>query len=457
MAVQDALQHFVRDAAAQTRLALPIMGAQLALVGMGAADTVIVGRYAAHDLAAVAVGSSLWFPVLLFLAGVLMAVTPHVARLRGQGRAGELGDYLQNALWLGGFAGLLAAALLLQAERALLLTPIDPAVSRTAAAYLLGIAAGMPAIGVFQVLRSLCEGMHDTRPILWVSLLGLAVNVPANYVLVFGALGLPAMGAFGCGIATAISMWVMTGALLAYVWRGPAYRATGMLSRWRRLQWTPLAHTLRIGVPIGLSLFFEVTLFAAVTLLVAGLGTTVVAAHQIALNVASVLFMVPLSLGIALTVRVGYARGGAGAAEARRCAGNGMALGALLGLVLAAFMLAMAMPAARLYTPNPEIQALAASLIVLAAFFQLSDTLQVTAAGALRGYEDTRSIMLITLPSYWLVGLGTGYWLGLSDPGPGPFGVHGFWIGLLAGLSVAAALLAWRLRRVAGRPGVVNR
>ncbi|MES1943397.1 multidrug resistance protein, MATE family [Salinisphaera sp. PC39] len=441
---------FARDAATQTRLALPIMGAQLALVGMGAADTIIVGRYSAHDLAAVAVGSSIWFPALLFLSGVLMAVTPHVARLYGGGRARELGAYLGNALWLGVVAGGLAAAALLLAERGLAVSGIDPGVCRSAAAYLAGVAAGMPAIGVFQVLRSLCEGLHDTRPILWVSLVGLAVDAPANYLLVFGGFGVPPLGALGCGIATGLAMWTMTGALWLYVRRAPAYTATGLFERRWRLRRAPTLHVLRVGLPIGLSLFFEVTLFAAITLLVAGLGTTVVAAHQIALNVSTVLFMVPLSLGMALTVRVGFARGGDDPAAARRCAANGMRLGGFLGLVQAGCMLVGAEYAVRLYTADPAVRDLAVSLIRLAAFFQLSDTLQVTAAGALRGYEATRSIMLITLPSYWLVGLGTGIWLALSDLPPGPLGVHGFWIGMLAGLSVAAALLAWRLR-VVGR------
>lgn len=445
----DSRRQFVRDAATQIRLAMPILGAQLALVGMGAADTIIVGRYAAHDLAAVAVGSSIWFPALLFLSGLLMAVTPHAARLYGAGRARELGSYLGNALWLGALSGGLAAAVLLLAEYGLAWSAIDPAVSRTAAAYLAGVAVGMPAIGVFQVLRSLCEGLHDTRPIFWVSLLSLAVNVPLNYLLVFGGLGVPPLGALGCGIATGVAMWTMAAALFFYVCRAPVYRDTGLFERRWRLRWVHTRHTVRVGLPIGLSLFFEVTLFAAITLLVAGLGTVVVAAHQVALNVSSVLFMVPLSLGMALTVRVGFERGSGWGAGARRCAANGMRLGALAGVAQAAVMLAGAEWVARLYTPEPEIQSLAASLIRVAAFFQLSDTVQVTAAGALRGYEATRRIMVITLPSYWLVGLGTGLWLGLSDWPPGPLGVHGFWIGLLAGLSVAAALLSWQLRRVA--------
>lgn len=450
MGIGQRLSAFGVDAAAQVRLALPILGAQLAMAGMGTVDTLMVGRYGAADLAAVAVGSSLWMPLLLLLAGVLMALSPHVARLRALGQTAALGGHVHSVLWLGGIAGVLAGLGLLAATPGLAWTGTQPATVAAAGAYLAGVAAGLPAIGLFQAARSLCEGMHDTRPIFLVSLLALAVNVPANYLLIHGGAGLPALGATGCGIATGLSMWAMAAALLAYVGAAGAYRRMGIFAGRRLPQLAPIGHTLRLGLPIGLSLFFEVTLFAAVTLLVAGLGTSVVAAHQIALNVATLLFMLPLSLGIALTVRVGYARGSS-AESARRCARHGLALGLLLGLGLGAVMAIFAAPVAGLYSADPAVRSLAASLLLLAALFQVSDTLQVTAAGALRGYEDTRSIMLITLPSYWLVGLGCGVWLGISGLPPGPLGVHGFWLGLLAGLSVAALLLTWRLTRIWGR------
>jgi MATE family multidrug resistance protein len=235
--------------------------------------------------------------------------------------------------------------------------------------------------------------------------------------------------------------------MAACVLRSPRLARIGLLRRRHALHWPYLLDTLRIGLPIGLSIFFEVTLFAAIALLVASLGTQTVAAHQIALNYASLLFMAPLSLGLALTVRVGHARGRGDLALARRRSVSGMLLAVVVGLVLAVFMVTSAPWVVGLYTPDPEIRALAASLMGLAALFQLSDTLQVNAAGALRGYEDTRAIMLITLPAYWLVGLGTGLWLAFTKLPPGPLGVHGFWVGLLAGLSVAAVLLLHRLRQ----------
>ncbi len=449
------LRTFIWNGHAQFRLALPIMGAQLAQTGMALVDTLMTGHYAATDLAAVSVGSSLWLPLYLLIAGVLMAVTPHVARAYGGRRYQGLAAYLQSALWLALALGVLGAVLLALATPLFWLMGVEQAVAERGQAYLLGVAVGFPAIAVYHVLRGLSEGMYLVKPVLVIGLLGLAVNVPANYLLIYGGLGIPGMGALGCGIATALSMWVMAAGMGWCVARHPRFRDVAPFGRRHALNWSHVRETLFVGVPIGLAIFFEVSLFAAIALLVAGLGTTVVAAHQIALNFTALLFMVPLSMGMALTVRVGDALGRDDAPLARQRSLDGMLLCVLIGVVLAVAMVLASGQVVRLYTPDAEIQALAATLLLLAALYQVSDTVQVNAAGALRGYKDTRIVMLITLPAYWGVGLGVGVWLGRSTLPPGPIGVTGFWFGLLAGLSVAAVLLGWRLNRVSRDPSRV--
>lgn len=442
------LSSFLEDATHQMRLALPIMGAQLAQTGMALVDTLMTGNYAAADLAAVSIGSSLWLPLYLLIVGVLMAVTPTVARAHGAGRIRHLGRYAQGAIWLSLLLGAAGAIVLLQSRAVFDALGMDVEVGRRGAAYLAAVAAGFPAIAVYQVLRGICEGVHQVRPVLLIGFVGLLVNVPANYVLIYGALGFPAMGATGCGIATAVSMWAMVAVMAAYVARTAVFARLGLLRRLYRIDAAAVADILRVGVPIGLSIFFEVSLFAAIALLVAGLGTTVVAAHQIALNYTSLLFMIPLSLGMALTVRVGHGLGSGGQAVAARRSWNGIVLSAGVGVVLSVIMVITARVVVGFYTPDAHIRELAASLVLLAALYQVSDTLQVNAAGALRGYRDTRVIMLITLPAYWVVGLGVGLWLSDSGLPPGPLGVHGYWYGLLAGLSTASVLLLWRLRRL---------
>ncbi|MCH8507057.1 MAG: MATE family efflux transporter, partial [Ectothiorhodospiraceae bacterium] len=342
---------FVWNGQAQFRLALPIMGAQLAQTGMALVDTLMTGHYAAVDLAAVSVGSSLWLPLYLLIAGVLMAVTPHVARIHGSGRYAGLAAYLQTTRWLAVALGVVGGLLLMLATPLFRVMGVEEAVADRGQAYLFGVAAGFPALALYHVLRGLSEGMHHVRPVLLIGLLGLAINVPANYLLIYGGFGLPAMGALGCGIATALSMWVMAGGMAWYISRHPRFRGLSPLARRYPLHWFPVRETLFVGVPIGLAIFFEVSLFAAIALLVAGLGTTVVAAHQIALNFTALLFMVPLSMGIALTVRVGDALGRDQPQLARQRSLDGMMLCVLTGLLLALLMVRAAGQVVRLYTP----------------------------------------------------------------------------------------------------------
>ncbi|PWG65492.1 MATE family efflux transporter [Sediminicurvatus halobius] len=445
------LQRLREDVRPQLHLALPIMGAQLSQTGMAVVDTMMTGHYDAADLAAVSVGSSLWLPVYLLIAGTLLAITPRVAHADGAGDPGRLRGYLGSALVLAALLGVAGAVLLLAAGALLPALGVPMEIAGLATRYLAGVALGFPALAIYHVFRAVSEGLQRTRAVLWVGLIALALNIPANALLIFGAGPVPALGAFGCGLATALAFWAMALAMAAYVIASPACAAVGRFWQGIAPAWSHARDVLVIGLPIGLAIFFEVTLFAAIAVLVAGFGETVVAAHQIALNYASLTFMLPLGLALALTVRVGYARGRGTPELARRWAASGMVLAVITGLLLALLMLLTAGVVVRLYTPDPAIRELAASLILLAAVFQLSDTLQVNAGNALRGYEDTRAIMLITLPAYWIVGLGSGVLLA-HGIGPLPaLGVHGFWIGLLVGLSTAAGLLGARLRWIAHR------
>ena len=451
------------------RLALPICGAQLAQAGMSVVDVMMTGRLSATDLAAVSVGSSLWMPLMLFMTGTLMGLTPVVAQLRGGGRTEGIRPSVHQALWIALALGVAAALLLWGAVMPIFrLMAVPEEVARHAAAYLSAVAFGMPGVALFQALRAFSDGMNHARPSLWISLVGLGVNVPANFVLIYGGDGLtglfgdglpalfhdlPALGAFGCGIATAISMWVMCLAMIAYTRRSRAY---GDVSLWhspappRRAL---ILELLYVGVPIGVAIFVEVTLFTLIALFIASLGEVTVAAHQVALNYTSILFMLPLSLSMALTVRVGHMLGQHRPEEARLVAWHGILVALAVAGLNSLLLWLTAEPVIGLYTHNSEVQRLTLTLVGLAMLFQVSDSLQVNLAGALRGYKDTRIIMLITLLAYWLVGLGGGHWLGTQRllGVTEPMGVHGYWIGLIAGLTTAAALLGARLRRISKR------
>ncbi|MGB7755875.1 MAG: MATE family efflux transporter, partial [Salinisphaera sp.] len=356
---------------------------------------------------------------------------------------------------------------------ALMEVPAD--IAAMATIYLDAVAFGLPAIAIYETLRFFSDGIGHTRASLLFAVFGLAVNIVADGVLIFGGpglaavfgpnlpgwlAGLPALGALGCGIATAISMALMALTLFVYTRRAAVYAPSRTGPAWSAPSAMLIREQLRIGIPVGVAIFAEVSLFTAIALFLAGYGEVVISAHTVALNFSSVLFMLPLSLGMALTVRIGQARGRGKYRHARFVAWNGVACALGVAVLIDAILIFGGPYAVALYTDEPAVQALAINLLLVAAIYQFSDAAQVSIAGALRGYKDTRIIMAVTVFAYWGVGLGTGYVLGEGWPGVfAGLGVYGYWIGLIAGLSVAAVLLGWRLRHTANviRPQQIGR
>ncbi|MGH7058595.1 MAG: MATE family efflux transporter, partial [Acetobacteraceae bacterium] len=294
------------------------------------------------------------------------------------------------------------------------------------------------------VLRFASEGIGHTRPMLYVALAAFLVNIPLDYWFIYGGLGVPRLGAVGCGYATALAMWVQFAMMLAYVLVSRRrYRALALFTRLDRPRRAPLAELARLGLPIGVMLFAEVSLFGAVALLMASFGAVTAAAHQIAVAVASFSFMFPMGLATGISVVVGQAAGAGRYALARRAGLVGVGLSLAFEIVAAGLILVLRVPLARLFTTDAAVIALAAELLLLAAAFQLSDGLQVASAGALRGLKDVQVPMLITVFAYWGTGLPLAWAFGFKlDVGP-----VGIWIGLIAGLTVAGSLLFLRFAR----------
>lgn len=431
------------------QLALPILGAHLAQTGMSVADTIMAGRLSPVDLAAVAVGASVFMPLLLLLFGTLLATTPLVAQAKGAGTSHQLAPTIYQA-WYSGFILLIPLALVIfYSGEIFAFMQVEASIADLAQGYLHALIWGLPAVASFQVLRCLCEGYNHARPVLLISLAGLLLNIPANYVLIYGKFGLPELGAIGCGYATALSFWFMAFLLAIYVHKAQIFAQLKLFQRIILPNLSEIKAIYWLGLPIGLAIFVEVSLFTVITLFIGELGEITVAGHQVALNFTGLLFMVPLSLGTALTVKVGQAIGAKQPVIARQVAFYGLGLALMIALVSSLVMWLVAPWVVQLYTPNLEVQLLAISLIHLAVWYQISDAIQINAAGALRGYKDTRVVMLITLISYWCIGMAGGNWLAFHIEIIPPLGVHGFWYGLIAGLSVAAVLLIWRLASTA--------
>ncbi|NWL80221.1 MATE family efflux transporter [Pseudomonas taiwanensis] len=431
------------------KLAAPIMIAQLSNTAMGFVDAVMAGRVSPRDLAAVALGNSIWIPVFLLMTGILLATTAKVAERFGAGKQEEIGPLVRQGLWLALAVGLSGALLLVNARPVLELMGVDQELIDPAMGYLHGIAFGFPAVALYYVLRCFSDGLGRTRPSMVLGICGLLLNIPLNYILIYGHFGMPALGGVGCGWASGTVMWFMLLGMLTWVTRAPAYKPSKLFERFERPQLPLIKRLLSVGVPIGVAVFAESSIFAVIALLIGGLGATVVAGHQIALNFSALIFMIPYALAMAVTVRVGQALGRGDPRAARFAAGVGIGTALAYACISASLMLLCRELIAKMYSPDPQVIAVAAMLIVYSALFQFSDAIQVAAAGALRGYQDTRATMIITLFAYWGIGLPVGYALGLSDWLGEPSGPKGLWQGLVVGLTCAALLLSLRLARSA--------
>ncbi len=426
------------------RLGLPIFIAQLAQTAMGVVDTVMSGRYHADDLAAVAIGNSLSLPLVLFIAGVMIGNTAISSHHFGADRIDRIGESSRQALWAGLPLALLAIILLTSSDALLSVMGAPPHIAHIAQQYLYGFSVGLPALIGCLAIRTMAEGMGKTRPIMIIGIISFLINIPLNYLLIYGKLGLPEMGGAGCGLASGIVMWLQLLMFFAFS-RRQEFTAIQLYSHFSRPHWQGVKELYRIGLPIGGAMFVEVVLFAAIALILVPMGSIIIGAHQIALNCSSLVFMIPLSLASAITIRVGHTLGQNKASKARAIATTGIGLGIFMATITAAIVLLTRDSIASAYTHNTDIQVLASSLLLFAAIYQVPDAIQACANGALRAYKDTSIPLLLVIISCWFIGLPIGYVLGMTDYFGQQMGAQGFWVGLAVGLSCASILLGSRL------------
>lgn len=438
-------QAFTQESRALFKLALPILMAQLALTGLGVVDTLMSGWAGVNDLAAIGLGSSIMLPVFIMGTGILLAITPIVSKAFGQ-KSQNLPEYLFQGLWVAVPVGIFSLLLLMNIEWLLNWLALNSELYQLVDDYLFYIAFGMPAIAFYQALRFYWEGLGKTLPTMWISLFALLLNIPLNALFIFGYGPVEAYGAAGCGIASALVMWIMLA--IGFIYISTAKLAQQPID-WRRFS-KPNWHSgfgsiVKIGSPNAMALLFEVSLFTFIALFIAPLGAVIIAGHQIAISVTSVLFMLPLSIGMAVTVRVSLAYGEKNAAQLMIVLRTAMLIAVITGLVLAILTLLFKENIVGWYSDNPEVSVIAIALLVFASLYQIVDTVQVTAAGCLRGFHDTQITMWVTLLSYWGIGLGIGYVLTFTDWIFPAMGVEGFWLGIVLGLTLASVLLSWRL------------
>jgi MATE family multidrug resistance protein len=376
----------------------------------------------------------------MFILGVLMGLQPVVAQLDGAGNQSEGGVAARQGFWIALAVSVPYVIILSSGGSLLQLMAVDAEIIPTAVKYMDALTWGAPAICLMLLLRFFSEGSGNTRPTMYVGLLGVMFNVPLNYILMFGKLGMPALGAQGCGVATSIVIWLQFLVMLFYIRGHRHYAGFELLEHWDWPQWASIKKLLRIGLPIGGAIFVEGSLFVAAAILIARLGALPASAHLIAINYSALMFMVPLGLASAVTTRVGNALG-RGEPQAARYAGLiGFLIVLFTQTLSAASMLFIPEFIVRIYTDDAAITAIAVGLLFYSAIFQYSDGIQICAAAALRGLKDTMVPMFINILSYLVIGLSVGYYLTFNKS----MGPAGMWIGMIAGLSFGAVLLLVR-------------
>jgi MATE family multidrug resistance protein len=427
------------------RLAGPLVVNNLSIAGMQFADAVMAGRLGAESLAAVAVGASVWFFGFAVFLGLLMAISPIAARYYGAGNPEHIGRYTRQGMYLGFLAGTILIALAYTTAGPLLLQiGIDEEFRALTVGYVQAIVWGGPAIFIFLALRFTTEGIGRTRPIMYASLFSLVCNVFLNYVFMFGKLGAPALGAVGCGLASAITMWGLMFVLATYMAVSRHYTALKIFTRVGRLRPDALREIIVLGVPIAVTITAEAGLFNAVSVLMGTRGAAIAAAHQVAINFAATMFMIPLALSSAITVRVGHALGSGNAEAARFSGALGILSCGVFMSISATFLLLFRDSVVSMYTDDPSVTAVAISMLLMAAVFQVADGVQIGGAGALRGYKDTRIPMLINIVAYWVLAFPLAYLATVTYKLAPAY----TWGGFVIGLGTAALLLTWRYSRV---------
>ncbi len=425
------------------KLGLPLILGQLTVMAMSFVDTVMAGRLGSIALAAVGVGSAVWASVVVFVLGILMATPPLVSEMDGAGRHEKIGPLIRQVMWLAVILAVISFFVLRALPPVFELMGTRPEVRPEAIEYLKAISWGIFPFTLFLAFRYLADGVSHTRFTMYISFLGLLLNIPFNYILMFGKLGFPALGVRGCGYATAI---VLLCQMLAYgviISRHRLFQPFAVFRRFDPPRWSQIKRVVCLGFPIGVAVFAEAGFFSVVTIMASRLEPHMIAAHQVTLNFASLLFMVPLGLAMAITIRVGNALGRKNPEDIRRAGWVGTGLTLFTQTLAAWILFTWPEHIAQLYTGDPAIIIVAVKLLFLAGIFQLADGLQVAAAGALRGLQDTRFLMFSTILAFWGVGFVVAWWLTFHRH----MGAEGLWMGLIAGLTLAAFLNLWRFYR----------
>ncbi|RCW77159.1 MATE family efflux transporter [Saliterribacillus persicus] len=421
---------------------IPILITQVSMYGMTLFDTIMSGRAGAADLAGVAIGSSIWVPVSMGIVGILMALSPIVAQMVGAKQDQDVPYTVQQGIWLSITIGVIVSILgFIFIDPILSFMDLEPRVQHVAKYYLISIGTGIIPMFVYNLIRCYIDALGQTRISMFIILLSLPLNIVFNYVFIFGKLGLPAFGGIGAGIASSLTYWIALGLSVWIVHVVRPFRKHHIFRSWSKPSFKSWISLLKIGVPIGFSIFFEVSIFSAVTLFMSVYSTYTIAAHQAAINFASLLYMIPLSIAMTLTIVIGFEIGAKRISDAKHYAYMGILSGMFISIFAGAILYIFDDPVARLYATNPEVIELTKHFLFYAIFFQFADGIGAPIQGVLRGYKDVNITFWMSLVSYWIIGLPSGWLLANYTN----MEAYGYWLGLIIGLAAGAIALFTRM------------
>ena len=431
--------------------AWPVLIGQWAAIAFGVMDTMMVGHASPQDLAAMALGASIYASVFVGLMGVIIALSPIIGQHFGGTRNVEIGKTYTQGVWIALWLAFIGDLSMAFPGVWLVMSPVEPAVGELITRYLHALMFALPAALLFRTVYALNVAVSRPKVTMAINLVGLGLKIPLNYVLIYGKFGAPALGAAGCGVATAIVMWMSCGIALVTLARDPFYRRFQIRFHWPH--WRGQKEVLRLGIPTGLSYLVEVTSFTFMALLVARLGTSVIGGHQIVANLAAVCFMLPLSLAVATSAIAAQAIGAGDALAARRASRAGLRLAIGIALFVSSAIWLTRFHIVAAYTDDAEVAAVALSLIAFVAVFHVFDATQAMAGFLLRAYKHAVAPMLIYTVSLWGIGLVGGFWIAFHPPEfIAPLGARGLWGASTVALILASVTLVAYLLRVSRRP-----
>lgn len=442
-------QDYPKNTKALFKLSLPILMSQFAASGMGLADIMMAGMISDADVSAIAVSNSIYFPLFLFVLGVLNAITPTVSYLNGANQRHLIAHQVRQGVWIVLAFCIPLIAIYLSSGWILAAMDTPAEFAGKARDYLLMLSFGIVPALLSINLRCFNDGLSNPKPAMMITFFGLLLNIPLNYIFMFGKFGLPEMGAVGCGVATAIVNWVMFGLILIYCHTNTAQKDIRLFEQWlEKPHKETLSKLLKLGLPIGFSLFTEVMLFSSSSLILSSLGTQIVASHQIALQTSSLFFMIPLSFSIATTIMVGRSLGQKQFEQTKQLTYHAIFTCVLISILMAGVIFFFREAIPHLFTSDPTSIAIASTLLIFAAVYQIPDAVQAVCNGILRGYKYTKPILGITLLCYWVVGMPLGTVLSRTDWLVEPMAASGFWLVFCISLSIAAGLFFYFMRKI---------